>query len=453
MGLDQLHCKWDNSHKSPKLRQYFEDLAFYIQADLEDVATNFVSKLLQLTGEQNLIFAGGVALNSSLNGLLSEQNDVANLYIPPFPGDEGIAIGCAAFGCSHATRDGLRKSLTNPTEVSMPYYGRAYSQQDIKHAVDSFRPWVTVKETNTVEATARALASSKIVAWFQGRSEFGPRALGNRSILADPRSPNVLNFVNAVVKKREAFRPLAPSVLSEDVDKWFGFCAGDSSPFMSMTKRSTMQDMIPAVVHVDGSSRLQTVDKAHNSNYHGVIAYFKKLTGIPIVLNTSFNVAGQPIVETPYDALQTFLDADGIDLLVFPGLVVERKDWSQISATLVVSSSCSSFRSLQYQDESGACLRTKLAYIPACENFETDVVQDDYEHSVELMDGLQLELLETIHNVGPCQISKLVNEFALETAEGSDEEMKIEEYATAPTPSHILDRIRDLIQKRLVKSK
>lgn len=451
-GLEYVDKSWCNAESSPELRRHFEDLAFHVQKDLEEVLTDFISELKHTTGENNLVFVGGVALNSTLNGVLSTRNDFDNVFVPPYPGDEGIAVGCAAFGCSHFF-EGKQSSgeILRRSGRFMPFLGRIYDKHDIEEAIEVFEPWIISTKADSSAETARALTESKVVAWFQGSSEFGPRALGNRSILADPRSSAVRDFVNKVVKKRESFRPFAPSVLAEDAHKWFEDCPFDSSPYMSVTKTCTMPDRVQAVVHVDGTSRLQTVIADHNPEYHEMISAFKDLTGIPMVLNTSFNIAGEPIVNSPHDALRTFLAAEGIDLLVFPGIVIQKRDYSVLTKDDAVSSACSTFRSHQVQDCCGASLRTTVVYTPTDingEDEETSLV--GLEYSVELIDSLQLELLEIIHMKGSCQILSILEDMGAIGYTVGNLEQSIAEEVNMPTVNDILDRLHDLFRKRLI---
>lgn len=450
-GLGYINKSWSDTDSSPELRQYFEDLAYYIQKDLEDVVALFVSELKQVTGEKNLVFAGGVALNSTLNGMLSASSDFDNVFVPPCPGDEGIAIGCAAFGCSHLSEGEQNVGHIERSAWSFrPYLGKTYDNYDFEQAIRCFDNWVISSEADTSLETARAIAESRIVAWFQGSSEFGPRALGNRSILADPRTSAARDFINRVVKRRESFRPFAPSVLAEDIREWFEDCGPYTSPYMSMTKTCTKPDRVRGVVHIDGTSRLQTVLREQNPKYHAMISAFKDLTGVPMVLNTSFNVAGEPIVNSPHDALRTFLASKGIDLLVFPGIIIEKKNCSLLRKEDTVSSACSTFRSHQVQDCYGASLRTTVFYISTETSGEDDEVPSfGMEDSVELIDSLQLEILEKIHMKGSCQVFELFEDTGATEYNDDDWEQSGAE-ADVPTMMDILDRVRDLFQKCLI---
>lgn len=447
-GLEHIEKGWADAANAEvsELRAYFEDLAYHVQKDLEDVVVRFMSELRKRTGEQNIIFAGGVALNSTLNGILAASQEFKHFYVPPCPGDEGIAIGCAAFGYySDIVAERELPSQKSLTQFS-PYLGIKYSEEDIAEATHCFAPWITWREADSAKEAAQALSGSKVVAWFSGRSEFGPRALGNRSILADPRPQSMIDHVNKMVKRRETFRPFAPSVLAEHAHEWFEDSLSDSSPFMSMTKQCTKCLGVRSVIHVDGTSRLQTVTRDANPEYHEMISNFGNLTGVPMVLNTSFNVAGEPIVESPQDALRTFLGTEGIDMLVFPGLVVEKRMF-KLSKTDLVSSACSSFLSHQTQDSGGSCLQTKVTYIP-CRFYDTDEVTVT-ETTVELIDGLQLEILEYVHDQGTCSIVEVVQGM-LAVHGDTDEDEVPDEDSDIPTYRDVISRLADLDKKRLI---
>ena len=313
-------------------------LAARIQDDLETVCLDFVRHFQEQTGETNLCLAGGVALNSVLNGRLARELGFEQTFIPPYPGDDGIAIGCCAFGLFGNTALVKAKSSSVPVWATPipPYLGPDQTDFDIKQAIEAAAPWLDVEtirdEDRKVELVAEELESGSVVAWYQGRSEMGPRALGHRSILADPRKKGLVRFINEKVKKRESFRPFAPSVLAEEARDWFDLGPmghSNVSPFMSMTAYvyEEKRSRIPAVTHVDGSSRLQTVTKEAEPLYHKLISAFFSRTGVPMVLNTSFNtLASEPIVETPQNAIRSFLCSMGaIDTLVMGDYVIKRK--------------------------------------------------------------------------------------------------------------------------------
>jgi predicted NodU family carbamoyl transferase len=311
-----------------------------VQSDLENVVLDFVRHFQVKTGAPNLCLAGGVALNSVLNGRLSRELGFQRTFIPPYPGDDGIAIGCCAFGLFG---NPYLPYLT-PSQVPMwqqplsPYLGPMPSESDMRAAMEQALPWLNVEairdDNQRLQIMASELERGSVIAWYQSRSEMGPRALGHRSILADPRKKGLVRFINENVKNRESFRPFAPSVLAEEAFNWFdlgGASPPDDnvSPYMSITAlvRQDRRDRIPAVTHVDGSSRLQTVTKESEPLYHRLITKFFELTGIPMVLNTSFNtLPGEPIVETPSDAIRSFLCSMGaIEMLVMGDYVIRRE--------------------------------------------------------------------------------------------------------------------------------
>jgi predicted NodU family carbamoyl transferase len=318
-------------------------VAHRIQTDLETVAMDFVRHWKAKTGQTNLCLTGGVCLNSVLNGRLSRELGFEQTFVSPYPGDEGIAIGCCAYGL-------FDNKFLDPKKhtplASVPiwkqplsvYQGPEYSDVVIQAAIDDAEVWIDVEIVSNVnekiDLIAKELETGLVVAWYQSRSEMGPRALGHRSILADPRKIELVRFINKDVKSRETFRPFAPSVLAEEADAWFDMkgeksTVTNTSPFMSITAfvKDDKRAQIPAVTHVDGTSRLQTVDKDAEPLYHGLISKFKELTGVPMVLNTSFNtIPGEPIVETPKDAIRSFLcSMGGIQTLVIGDYVIRRK--------------------------------------------------------------------------------------------------------------------------------
>jgi carbamoyltransferase len=316
-------------------------LANRIQADLEEISLDFVKHFKERTGEENLCFAGGVGLNSVMNGRISRELGFKNTYFPPYPGDDGISVGCCAYGLFGNERlDSEGAKFHSPplwkTPLS-PYTGPVYTDGDIKAALEDAAPWLefeAVRDEDTrLEFAVQEIQSGGVIAWYQGRSEMGPRALGHRSILADPRKKGLVRFINEHVKKRESFRPFAPSVLEEHAADWFEL--GDTSidanksPYMSLTAmvKKEKRSKIPAVTHVDGSSRLQTVTAESEPLYHKLISRFFELTGVPMVLNTSFNtIPSEPIVETPRDAIRSFLCSMGsIEMLIMGEYVIKRK--------------------------------------------------------------------------------------------------------------------------------
>ncbi|MHC4954487.1 MAG: carbamoyltransferase family protein [Planctomycetota bacterium] len=309
-------ARWEASEH----REEYQDLAWRVQADSEAVLLARARWLHETTGMKNLCIAGGVALNCVANGVVVRDGPFENVWIQPAAGDNGIAIGCALYG--HLAVKGNRRSF----QMRSPYLGRTYDRFDEDEAFRPFHVKATTRRkhhSDIATATAERLSDGDIVGWFQGASEFGPRALGNRSILADPRDAAVKDRVNARVKFRQAFRPFAPAVLAERATEYF---EGEAeSPYMLLAKRvrEEVADQIPGITHVDGTARVQTVAQADNPRFHALITAFAERTGVPVLLNTSFNVRGEPIVEVPFDAMECFLTTD-IDVLVIHDWLVEK---------------------------------------------------------------------------------------------------------------------------------
>lgn len=285
------------------------DIAASLQRRLEEVVFHMLSQLHRRTGLRTLTMAGGVALNCTMNSKIVEQTPFEQMYIQPAAWDGGTSLGAALYVWHHVM--GHERKFT----MDHAYWGPGYDHAQIKSAVDSNMKELVERhcditevsdETQLCRLTAGCIAEGDIVGWFQGRTEYGPRALGNRSILADPRRHDMRDILNKRVKMRETFRPFAPSVLEEAVGDFFQ--TSTPSPFMLLTAmvRPEKRDVIPAVLHVDGTSRLQTVSKRVNPRYWRLIDEFGRLTGVPLVLNTSFN-ENEPIVCTPQEAISTFL--------------------------------------------------------------------------------------------------------------------------------------------------
>lgn len=283
-----------------ELTQREMDLARSLQAALERVYFHILHDLYDRTGLDRLCLAGGVALNSVANGLALEETPFRQIYVQPAAGDDGTALGAAYWV--------LHRVLNRPRAFTMThaYTGPSYSEAEVAAAVRA--RGVTAKalaEPDLLEETASAIAEGKIVGWFQGAMEWGPRALGNRSILAHPGHPQMKDILNARIKQREWFRPFAPSILEERLDEYFG--TTHPSPFMLMVYRTRpeVRDRLCAVNHVDNTGRVQSVRKDSNARYHGLIEAFARKTGTPVVLNTSFN-ENEPIVCTPLEAIDCF---------------------------------------------------------------------------------------------------------------------------------------------------
>ena len=328
-----------------ELTQREMDLAASVQKVVEEVVLKIAKDLQTKTKARNLCLAGGVALNCVANGVLHRTNIFDEIWIQPAAGDSGGAVG-AALAVYHL---GLgRERNVKPSQDAMlgSYLGPEYSQQEVvKRLTNAGAVFTELSEAELVVRTATAIADGRSIGWHQGRMEFGPRALGSRSILADPRSPTVQKRLNLQVKKRESFRPFAPSVLREDVGEWFELST--DSPYMLLVagvaktklKESSLDDnsktgiarlevqrsVIPAVTHVDNSARVHTVEKSVNPRYHALLTEFKKQTNCPVLVNTSFNVRGEPIVETPEDAFRCFMRTD-IEVLVVGNCYLVKDD-------------------------------------------------------------------------------------------------------------------------------
>ncbi len=310
------------------------NLALAIQHITEDIVIKLARHVKTLTGSQNLCLAGGVALNCVANGKLHSAGVFDNIYIQPAAGDAGCALG-AALAALHITYDQEKKATLSDT-MQGAYLGPAFSSKEIEIAAKaSSLIWKKHTEEEVCQAISQHLAEGKVVGWFQGRMEYGPRALGNRSILGDPRSEAMQRTLNLKIKFRESFRPFAPAVLAEDVGKYFDHAG--SSPYMLMVKRlkeeqlkaiptnyhslpireklAVVKSDLPAITHVDFTGRIQTVHEETNPKFYALLKAFKALTGHGMVINTSFNVRGEPIVCTPQDAMHCFMNTD-MDILV-----------------------------------------------------------------------------------------------------------------------------------------
>jgi carbamoyltransferase len=335
-GLRMTNEKFDALFGGPPrkpdqwLTQREMDLAASIQAVTEKVVLRLTRALAKETGARNLCLAGGVALNCVANGKVLRAGNFDRIWVQPAAGDAGGALG-AALLAYHLYRHQPRKPNGQLDSMQGSYLGPAFAQGDIEARLRAVGAKFRVLDDGAlIDTCARDLAQGKALGWFQGRMEFGPRALGGRSILGDARSPTMQKTLNLKVKYRESFRPFAPSVLREDVAEWFEL-DGDS-PYMLLVadvvprrrremtqeekklfgidKLNVPRSEIPAVTHVDYSARIQTVHKETNPRYHALIGAFKKLTGCPVIVNTSFNVRGEPIVGTPEDAFRCFMGTE-----------------------------------------------------------------------------------------------------------------------------------------------
>ena len=309
------------------LEQRHQDLARSLQVVLEETLLEKVGYLRTRVDAPNLCMAGGVALNCVANGRILRQGPFERLFVQPAAGDSGGSLGAAAL--AHAQLLGERPDRGR---LSHAYLGPRFGVEQVAEQIGSLGiPALDFRgrETDLLEATVDRLAAGKVVGWFQGAMEFGPRALGARSLLADPRDPDMRERLNRLVKKREAFRPFAPSVLASEAARHFDL--DHPSEFMLETCAVRSPLSLPAITHVDGSARPQTVDPERATRYAALLAAFHRRTGCPLLVNTSFNVKGEPIVCTPLDALTSFAESE-IDSLVLEDFLIDR---SQLSETLV----------------------------------------------------------------------------------------------------------------------
>lgn len=306
------------------------DIAAALQEAVERVVLRRLAHLRRTTGERNLCLAGGVALNCSLNGKLARSGLFDRIYIHPAAHDAGASVGAALYGY-HNILGRPRVPQSRPPV----YLGPGYERQSVEDALARFGTKLRPGRPRELYAhVAAAIAEGKVVGWYRGRMEWGPRALGNRSILADARRDDMKDIVNHAVKMREGFRPFAPACLREHAADWFDMTGlhGDSPHMLFVVPVwPEKQGAIPAVTHVDGSARVQTVTAQDNAPFHALLTEFHRLTGVPLVLNTSFNVKGEPIVNTPTDAIRCFLNT-GIDLLVLDDYVVEKRPEHTVAA-------------------------------------------------------------------------------------------------------------------------
>jgi carbamoyltransferase len=315
--LVDVEHDWETSAKV----RHWEDLAWRVQDDAETVLLARAKWLRETTGARNLVMGGGVALNCVANGRIAREAGFDNIWVQPAAGDDGIAIGCAYYG--HLA---IQK---NPRTYVMDhaYTGMPYDDAEVQASADKGMVRIQAMSRrcdDICRETAALLAQGNVFGWFQGRSEFGPRALGNRSILADPRTAEMKDKLNKRVKHRQAFRPFAPVVLAERAHEIFE--GNHDSPFMLLAQpvRPEWRDRIPAIVHVDGTARIQTITREQNPRLYRLIEEFAAITGVPVLLNTSFNVKGEPIVETPEDAIHCFLNT-GIDYLALHDVLMSKK--------------------------------------------------------------------------------------------------------------------------------
>ena len=354
-GLTMTNKKFDNlfgqkvrDAKHEKLTQFHMDIAASIQKVTEDIMIKLIKSLKKEFNISNLCLAGGVALNCVANGKILKEKIFDNIWVQPAAGDAGGSLG-AALALWHIDQNNSRKVDHNDS-MQGSYLGPEYSQKEIEEHLDKAgAKYEIFKDQELLDRTATDLSKEEAIGWFQGRMEFGPRALGGRSILGDPRSEKMQKNLNLKVKYRESFRPFAPSILKEDLSEWFDINV--DSPYMLMVasinedktikmtedqknlfgidKLNVKRSEIPAVTHVDYSARIQTVHKETNNKYFRLIEKFKEKTNCPILVNTSFNVRGEPIVNTPLDAFNCFMGTD-LDKLVIGNCYLDKNKQNQL---------------------------------------------------------------------------------------------------------------------------
>lgn len=302
-----------------QLTQYHYDLVAAVQKVAEDVALELINNLYKTNPCDNLVVSGGFFMNSVLNGKILKNSLYKNIHIGPSPDDSGISIGSALYGYVYD-----KKNVQLLPKVDHNYYGKNFTDNEIIEELNKRK--IKYSIINEIESfAAKKINEKNIIGWFQGRSEFGQRALGNRSILADPTCVNMKDKVNSSIKYREGFRPFAPSILEEKQDEYFDIDKNQNSLFMEKVfifKKKHI-NKVPAVVHFDGTGRLQTVSKKINPRYYKLIEEFEKISGIPILLNTSFNINNMPLVENPSDAIDCFYKS-GLDYLIMNNIVIQK---------------------------------------------------------------------------------------------------------------------------------
>ena len=345
MTNKKFHNLFGQKPRNPKnemITQFHMDIAASIQKVTEEIMIDLAKSIRKEYGIKNLCLAGGVALNCVANGKILQKKIFENIWIQPAAGDAGGSLG-AALALWHIEKKNKR-IINKNDDMKGSYLGTEYSQNEIENELNSLGAnFETLEYKKLINKTAEILSNEKAIGWFQGRMEFGPRALGGRSILGDPRSDTMQKNLNLKVKYRESFRPFAPSVLREDLSEWFDMDV--DSPYMLLVanvsshkkiemtneqealfgidKLNIKRSEIPAVTHIDYSARVQTVSKNINGRYYDLILKFKELTGCPVIVNTSFNVRGEPIVNTPTDAFNCFMGTE-LDYLVIGDCILDK---------------------------------------------------------------------------------------------------------------------------------
>jgi carbamoyltransferase len=324
-GMIKIDERWTRSFTRDMFDNWehceslYKNLATTVQRQLEKAVIHMVTWIKNSSGMENLCLCGGAALNCVVNGALEKAQIFKNVFVPPAAGDSSVAIGCAYYGWSQL--HGGRK----PEKIQAPYWGKSYEEYSKRQSLDLYTNIGLISYTKgrDLSQVAKCLANGEVIAWFQGKSEFGPRALGNRSILCDPGSPLIKDILNKKVKYREAFRPFAPSVPAEHAQNWFNQVPQYSYYMQYVVYvNECCIEKAPAITHKDKTARLHLVRKEDNPLFHELLIQFGKISGYPILLNTSFNIQ-EPIVETPEQALKTFI-CSGIDRLVMDNYQITR---------------------------------------------------------------------------------------------------------------------------------
>ena len=341
-NFDKLFGQKPRNPKNEKITQFHMDVASSIQKVTEEIMINLVKSIRKEYGIKNLCLAGGVALNCVANGKILKEKIFDNIWIQPAAGDAGGSLG-AALALWHIDL-GNKRSVDPNDNMKGSYLGPEYNQDEIENDLKiAGANFETLNYNELIDKTAQLLSNEKAIGWFQGRMEFGPRALGSRSILGDPRSDKMQKNLNLKVKYRESFRPFAPSILREDLSTWFDMnvdssymllvaninsdkkieMTNEQKNLFGIDKLNVKRSKIPAVTHVDYSARVQTVTKNINNRYYDLISKFKEKTGCPVIVNTSFNVRGEPIVNTPTDAFNCFMGTE-LDYLVIGNCILDK---------------------------------------------------------------------------------------------------------------------------------